>query len=190
MNLGLSTVRRSITAIRKAVGVKPLVTAGSTAVRRGQVQNPSRPGDKPMPQGSDFVLRHRFQPTPALSPNATTVASSSNVSGSCELWAIPVHGGEPRRGVGRPGRAVRQMAWTPDGEEVVLSTGRGDDGQYRLYRVPVEISCGGDHRRVLQAAPFGTTGRFLAYAVNDRDPHVHEVFLPMVPAVQSMYREE
>ncbi|TNY37549.1 S9 family peptidase [Thermomonospora catenispora] len=134
-----------------------------------------------MPEYVDFVPRHRFQPTLALSPDATAVAYSSNVSGSYELWVVPVHGGEPRKVAGLPGGAVRQMAWTPDGKELVFSADRGGDEQYRLYRVPAEggepteISSGGDCQRILPAAPFDATGRLLAYAANDRDRHVQDL---------------
>jgi len=98
---------------------------------------------------------------------SSLVAYSSNVSGSYEPWAVPVRGGEPRRGAGLPGCAVRQVTWTPDGKEPVFSADRGGDERYRLYRVPVEedggepveISSVGDCRRVPAAAPFDAAGR-------------------------------
>ncbi|WP_157996006.1 S9 family peptidase [Thermomonospora amylolytica] len=136
-----------------------------------------------MPEFQDFVPRHRFQPAITLSPDATLVAYSGNASGRYELWVVPVAGGEPRRLAGFPDRAVRQMAWTPDGKELVFSADRGGDEQYRLYRVPaeggepVELSSGGDCQRILAAAPFDASGRFLVYAANDRDPHTQDLLL-------------
>ncbi|MGH3389690.1 MAG: prolyl oligopeptidase family serine peptidase [Actinomadura sp.] len=136
-----------------------------------------------MPEYLDFVPRQRFQPTLALSPDATTVAYSSNASGHFELWVVPVVGGEPRRLAGFPDRTVRQVAWTPDGKELVFSADHNGDEQYRLYRVPAtggdptDIAPGPDCQRSLPTAPFDATGRFLMYAANDRDPEVQDLLL-------------
>ncbi|MEO3827350.1 prolyl oligopeptidase family serine peptidase [Actinomadura sp. B10D3] len=136
-----------------------------------------------MPEYEDFVPCQRFQPTLALSPDATTVAYSSNASGHYELWTIPVAGGKPRMMAGFPDRTVRQIAWAPDSKELVFSADRDGDEQYRLYRVglsgeaPVELAPGADCQRLLPASPFDATGRYIVYAANDRDPHVQDLLL-------------
>lgn len=136
-----------------------------------------------MPAFLDFVPRQRFQPTIALSPDASTVAFSSNAEGRYDLWVVPVAGGPARRVAGFPDRAVRQIAWTPDGKELVFTADREGDEQFRIYRVareggdPVDISTGGECQRVLGSAPFDATGRFLAYAANDRDPAVQDLLV-------------
>lgn len=136
-----------------------------------------------MPEYLDFVPRQRFQPTLALSPDASTVAYSSNASTRFELWVAPVAGGEPRLLAGFPDQAVRQVAWAPDGKELVFSADEGGDEQYRLYRVPVtggdpvEVAAGETCQRSLAAEPFDSTGRFLLYAANDRDPQAQDLVL-------------
>ncbi|MEU6036128.1 S9 family peptidase [Actinomadura sp. NPDC047616] len=136
-----------------------------------------------MPEFRDFVPRQRFQPTLALSPDATTVAYSGNASGRYDLWLVPVAGGPPRRLTNLQGRAVRQIAWTPDGKELVFSADRDGDERFRLFKVsreggePVELTSGADCQRVLPAAPFDATGRFLAYSANDRDPEVQDLLV-------------
>ena len=136
-----------------------------------------------MPAFRDFVPRQSFQPTLALSPDAGTVAYSSNAGGRFDLWIVPVAGGEPRRLTDLAGQTVRRVAWAPDGKSLVFTADREGDEQYRLYRIglqdehPTEISSGPDCQRILATSPFDTDGRFLAYAANDRDATVQDVLV-------------
>lgn len=143
-----------------------------------------------MPGYRDFVPRQGFQPTLALSPDAGTVAYSSNAAGRFDLWTVPVAGGVPRRLTRLPDRAVRRIAWAPDGKSLVFTADRDGDEQYRLYRLdldgdggrpgaggPVEIGAGPRCQRVLPAAPFDAEGRRLVYAANDRDETVQDVLV-------------
>ncbi|MFD0690955.1 S9 family peptidase [Actinomadura fibrosa] len=136
-----------------------------------------------MPGYRDFVPREGFQRTLALSPDGSMVAYSSNASGHFDLWTVPVAGGKPRRLTRLTERAVRQIAWAPDGKSLVFTADRGGDEQYRLYRIgleddaPVELSPGHDCQRVLAKFPFDPGGRFLAYAANDRDATVQDVLV-------------
>ncbi|WP_194293198.1 S9 family peptidase [Actinomadura macrotermitis] len=131
----------------------------------------------------DFVPRQRFQPALALSPDAGTVAYSGNAGGHFGLWTMPAAGGPAQRVAELPGRAVRQIAWTPDGKDLVFTADLEGDEQYRIYRAaadgaePVEIGGGPDCQRILAAAPFDATGRYLAYAANDRDPAVQDLLV-------------
>ncbi|TDB95690.1 S9 family peptidase [Actinomadura sp. 7K534] len=137
-----------------------------------------------MPEYRDFVPRQGFQPTLALSPDAATVAYSSNAAGGrFDLWVVPVAGGEPRRLTELANQAVRQVAWAPDGKSLVFTADREGDEQYRLYRIgleaqePTEISTGPDCQRILATSPFDTGGRYLTYAANDRDATVQDILV-------------
>ncbi|WP_336213608.1 S9 family peptidase [Nonomuraea sp. LPB2021202275-12-8] len=136
-----------------------------------------------MPEYLDFVPQQRFQPTLALSPNGQLVAYSSHVSGHYDLWVVPVAGGEPRRVAGFDDRTVRQIAWTPSGDQLVFTADENGDEQFRLYLVALdgsgltEISSGPDCQRVLAGSPFDPTGRFLAYTANDRDPAAQDLIV-------------
>lgn len=136
-----------------------------------------------MPEYRDFVPQQGFQPTLALSPDAGTVAYSSNASGRFDLWTIPVAGGAPRQLTSLTDQAVRQIAWAPDGKSLVFTADRDGDEQYRIYRIelddqsPTEISTGPDCQRILATVPFDTDGRHLVYAANDRDATVQDVLV-------------
>jgi hypothetical protein len=82
-----------------------------------------------------FVPKARFQPGVALSPDATEVAYSSNISSRFALWIAPVRGGEPRCLVDLPDQAVRQIAWAPDGDSLVFAADRNGDEQYQIYQI-------------------------------------------------------
>ncbi|MFD0900130.1 S9 family peptidase [Actinomadura sediminis] len=132
---------------------------------------------------SDFVPRHSFQATLALSPDATWIAYSGNASGQYDLWIVPAVGGEPRRLTHLAGQAVRNIAWAPDGKNLVFTADREGDEQYRLYRIglddeePTDISAGPRCQRILASSPFDTSGRYLTYAANDRDPTVQDILV-------------
>ncbi|MFA1551795.1 S9 family peptidase [Actinomadura chokoriensis] len=136
-----------------------------------------------MPEYRDFVPRESFQPTLALSPDAGTVAYSSNAGGRFDLWIISVATGEPRRLTDLADQAVRQIAWAPDGKYLVFTADHEGDEQYRLYRIglddenPTEISSGPDCQRILAASPFEADGRYLVYAANDREAIVQDVLI-------------
>ncbi|MDL4813433.1 S9 family peptidase [Actinomadura opuntiae] len=136
-----------------------------------------------MPGYRDFVPRQGFQPTLALSPDGAAVAFSGNAGGRFDLWTVPVAGGGPRRLTRLAGRAVRRIAWAPDGKSLVFTADRDGDEQYRLYRVgldadePVDISLGPECQRVLGPAPFDAEGRYLLYAANDRDETVQDLLV-------------
>ncbi|MFG2245766.1 S9 family peptidase [Spirillospora sp. NPDC048823] len=136
-----------------------------------------------MPEFLDFVPTERFRQRVALSPDTKTVAYSSNAAGSFDLWTIPVAGGPPRRLTRLDGRAVRDLAWWPDGNSLVFTADLNGDEQYRIYRIGTddqdltEISTGPDCQRVLADLPFDADGRYLLYAANDRDRTVQDILL-------------
>ncbi|GAA4491554.1 S9 family peptidase [Actinoallomurus oryzae] len=130
-----------------------------------------------------FVPKARFQPGVALSPDATKVAYSSNVSSHYGLWVAPVRGGEARCLVEFPDQAVRQIAWAPDGRSLVFMADRDGDEQYQLYRIPADggtpekLSAADNRQYRLAADPYDPNGRYLIYAANDRDETVQDLII-------------
>ncbi|GAA2127234.1 S9 family peptidase [Actinomadura napierensis] len=136
-----------------------------------------------MPAFRDFVPNQRIRPGLALSPDGGTVAYSGNAGGNFDLWVLSIATGEARRLTELGDRAVQQIAWAPDGKSLVFSADRQGDEQFRLYRIEVdgtnltEISSGPDCQRILATVPFDAAGRYLAYAVNDRDETVQDLIV-------------
>jgi Tol biopolymer transport system component len=130
-----------------------------------------------------FVPKARFQPGVALSPDATEVAYSSNISGRYALWVAPVRGGEPRCLADLPEQAVRQIAWAPDGNTLVFAADRNGDEQYQIYRLPrsggtpERLTKVDDRQHKLAADPFDPRGRYLIYAANDREETVQDLVI-------------
>ncbi len=60
---------------------------------------------------------------PYFSPDGSTIAFSSNRSGTTAVYTVPVEGGSPTRLTWYPSSA-KVCGWTPDGENVLYSSSR------------------------------------------------------------------
>lgn len=135
----------------------------------------------PMLEYAAFVPQELFQPAVAISPDAATVAYSSNASGQFNLWLTPAEGGQARRLTEFTDRAVRQIAWAPDGQSLVFTADRNGDEDFQIYRIlasggdPEQLTNGGQHE--LLTSPFDATGRYLVYSANDRDEAVQDLII-------------
>jgi dipeptidyl aminopeptidase/acylaminoacyl peptidase len=113
---------------------------------------------------------------PALSPDRTRIAFSSNRGGSYDLYLMDADGGNPRRLTTDPGNEG-EPAWTPDGTRIVY-TATPKGGQPQLYALKPD----GNPSRALTAGPGGNhsaaasaDGRTLAF-VSTRDGN-QEIYL-------------
>ena len=76
---------------------------------------------------------------PQVSPDGRLVAfvrSGARIWANQDVWVQPVSGGEPRRLTSAQYQEASALSWTPDGSEIVFSTGRPDNGG-RMARVPL-----------------------------------------------------
>ena len=69
---------------------------------------------------------------PALSPDGTLVAYTSNSAGGSDIWLVDAQGGEPLRLTNGPGEASKP-AWFPDGRSIAYASTR--DGRTSVWRV-------------------------------------------------------
>src|SRR4051794_30229743 len=136
------------------------------------------PGPPPVPRGlARYQPLQRFQSTLALSPDGRHVAYSSNAGGQYNLYRQPVEGGEPVRLTDWTEQAVREVAWSPDGDRIAFTADRHGDEFHQVYLVP---AAGGPVQQCTDAPKvqhdlgmvdaFSPDGRLLAYAGNDRTP--------------------
>jgi len=113
---------------------------------------------------------------PALSPDRTRIAFSSNRGGSYDLYLMDADGRNPRRLTTDPGNEG-EPAWTPDGSRIVY-TATPKGGQPQLH----ELRPDGNPPRALtagaggnQSAAASADGRTLAF-VSTRDGN-QEIYL-------------
>jgi Tol biopolymer transport system component/DNA-binding winged helix-turn-helix (wHTH) protein len=74
--------------------------------------------------------------SPAFSPDGKQLAFVRVISAVVgEVYLVSLDGGEPKR-LTFDGGGVSNLAWTPNGREIVFASRR--DGKNRLFRIPVE----------------------------------------------------
>ena len=75
---------------------------------------------------------------PIFSPDGSQIAFTGEYDGNIDVFVIPAAGGTPRRLTWHPA-ADRAVGWTPDGKQILFSSGRNSySGFSRLFTVPVE----------------------------------------------------
>ncbi|HEU0176124.1 MAG TPA: winged helix-turn-helix domain-containing protein [Blastocatellia bacterium] len=108
--------------------------------------------------------------SPAFSPDGAQLAFVRVISAVVgEVYLVSVNGGEPKR-LTFDGAGVGNLAWTPNGREIVFASRLG--GKSRLYRIPVEggapewlAATGSD----AQYPTFSSEGSRLAWRQNTSD---------------------
>jgi hypothetical protein len=126
------------------------------------------------------VLVDRFANIqPALSPDRTRIALSSNREGSYDLYLMDADGGNPRRLTTDPG-GEGEPAWTPDGTRLVYTvTRQGEAPQLYTLRPDgrpaqaLTTGPGGNHSPAISA-----NGRSLAF-VSTRDGNQEIYLMPV-----------
>ena len=133
---------------------------------------------------ADYVPGQLFQPTLAVSPDGRQVAYSSNVSGQYNVWVADLDEAVPPRMLtALDDRAVRAVAWSPDGVTLAFAADTDGDEQTQIELIDVSgrplrsVTTAADRQHVLGRRPFSRDGRCLAYAANDRDPAVQDVVI-------------
>ncbi|SPF55010.1 conserved exported hypothetical protein [Candidatus Sulfopaludibacter sp. SbA4] len=75
---------------------------------------------------------------PIFSPDGTEIAFTGEYDGNIDVFVIPASGGTPRRLTYHPA-PDRAVGWTPDGKQVLFSSGRSSYSNFsRLFTVPAE----------------------------------------------------
>jgi Tol biopolymer transport system component/DNA-binding winged helix-turn-helix (wHTH) protein len=129
--------------------------------------------------------------SPAFSPDGKRLAFVRVISALVgEIYLVSVNGGEPKR-LTFDGAGVSNLAWTPNGREIVFGSRLG--GKNRLYRIPVEgggaewlVATGSE----AQYPAFSRDGSRLAWRQNTSDEDIFRLALKSgsenVPPVASL----
>jgi len=129
--------------------------------------------------------------SPAFSPDGKRLAFVRVISALVgEIYLVSVNGGEPKR-LTFNGAGVSNLAWAPNGREIVFASRLG--GKNRLYRIPVEggaaewLAATGSEA---QYPAFSRDGSRLAWRQNTSDEDIFRLALKSgsenVPPVASL----
>ena len=131
-----------------------------------------------------FTAIRRYQPALDFSPDGREIAYSTNTSGQFNLWRQPSDGGYPRQLTVYSDNAVRDVAWSPDGETILFTADHQGDEFTRPHLIsakggrPEQIAGEPDVRYFLGAIDaWSPDGRFFAYGGNDREPTDQDVLI-------------
>jgi len=146
-------------------GEKQLPAIALVSLANGTVRRITTP-----PEGSEG------DSTPAVSPDGNSLAFvRATAPDSADIYLCDLAGGGLRR-LTFDDRAIRGIAWTPDGQELVYAASR-DGGGWRLWRL---AAYGGSPREVAVA---GVQAHFPAIA-----PHGHRLAYTDSPSVPAIWR--
>jgi dipeptidyl aminopeptidase/acylaminoacyl peptidase len=133
---------------------------------------------------SDFAPVRRFQPALAISPDGRSVVYSSNASGQSNLWRQDIGSEDATQLTHFTDRAVRDVAWSPDGTKLLFTADHEGDEFHQLFLMDAD---GGEPQALTDAPkvqhhlatiePFSPDGRFVLYAGNDRDQTCQDVLM-------------
>ena len=102
----------------------------------------------------------------AVSPDGTTLAFiRSGIPGLCDVYVVPMSGGEPRR-VTDWNSLIEGLAWTPDGKEIIY--GVYEPVGPRLWRIPADASSPGRGVRLAES-----TGDAVLPSISKSDARGH-----------------
>ena len=139
-------------------------------VRDGaQEQGPVRDGAGNEYGFEQFTAVRRYQPTLTFSPDGGEVAYSTNTSGQFNLWRQSSDGGYPHQLTVYSEEAVREVAWSPDGETILFTADRQGDEFRQVYLIParggrpVPLTAAPQAQFNLASEPWSPDGRSIAW---------------------------
>src|SRR6202795_1587806 len=112
------------------------------------------------------------------SPNGTTVAFVSNLSGRNNLWLVPSEGGWPMQLTVSNERQT-SPAWSPDGKWIAYMSDYDGDEQWDIFLVSPktgQLLNLTNTREIAEESPsWSPDGRYLAYMVKPKSSSVFEI---------------
>ncbi|MGD9710592.1 MAG: prolyl oligopeptidase family serine peptidase [Thermomicrobiales bacterium] len=133
----------------------------------------------------DYANVISYGPAIDFSPDGNEVAYTSNASGQFNLWVQPLDGGEARQLTRYTDKAVRDLAWSPVGDQVLFTADTQGDEKHQLYLIDPagsesekSLTDRPDVQYVLaQGGAWSPDGHDIAYAGNDREPTAQDAII-------------
>jgi dipeptidyl aminopeptidase/acylaminoacyl peptidase len=129
----------------------------------------------------DFLPAERLARSLSVSADGAMIAYSSDASGQFNLWTQTIGGGPAQQLTSFTDRAVREVAWAPDGKSIAFTADTLGDEQYQVNLIPASggspamVSPGTGQHCLAEKAAFGPGGYLLYSGPGDGDPAVFDV---------------
>jgi dipeptidyl aminopeptidase/acylaminoacyl peptidase len=130
-----------------------------------------------------FTAVRRYRPTLSFSPDGREIAYVVDTSGQYNLWRQSSEGGYPNQLTLFSDQAVRDVAWSPDGETIAFAADRDGDEFRQIYTIPARggrITALTNAPKVQHELPpdaWSPDGSSLMYAGNDRSETDQDVLV-------------
>ncbi len=140
-----------------------------------------------LPTMDDFAAVVTYGGALSFSPDGTQMAVINNRSGQYNIWLQPIAGGKQTQLTFYTDNAVRDLAWSPDGKQILYTADYQGNEKHQLFLMP---SGGGEADALTDAPevqyflgddPWSPDGQYVAYAGNDRDPYAQDIIVREVP---------
>lgn len=143
--------------------------------------------DTTLPTMEDFAAVVTYAGAASFSPDGSTLAVIHNRSGQYNLWRQPLDGSEQTQLTFYTDHAVRDVAWSPDGRQILYTADYQGNEKHQLVLIPAEggaaatLTSDPEVQYFLGDGAWSPDGELIAYAGNDRDPFAQDILIRQVP---------
>jgi len=136
-----------------------------------------------LPTMDDFAAVVTYGGAVSFSPDGSTLAVINNRSGQYNIWLQPLAGGRQTQLTFYTDHAVRDLAWSPDGAQILYIADYQGNEKHQLFSMPAEggeaeaLTDDPDVQYFLGDSPWSPNGELIAYAGNDRDPFAQDILI-------------
>lgn len=140
-----------------------------------------------LPTMDDFATVVTYGGATSFSPDGTLLAVINNRSGQYNIWIQPLDGGEQRQLTFYTDNAVRDLAWSPDGRQILYTADFQGNEKHQLFLMPAgggaaeALTDDPEVQYFLGDGPWSPNGELIAYAGNDREPAAQDVIVREAP---------
>src|SRR5215218_5276909 len=89
-----------------------------------------------LPTMDDFAAVVTYGGASSFSPDGTRLAVINNRSGQYNIWLQPIDGGEQTQLTFYTDNAVRDLAWSPDGKQILYTADFQGNEKHQLFLLP------------------------------------------------------
>jgi dipeptidyl aminopeptidase/acylaminoacyl peptidase len=140
-----------------------------------------------LPTMDDFAAVVTYGGAASFSPDGSQLAVINNRSGQYNIWLQPVDGGEQTQLTFYTDNAVRDLAWSPDGTQILYTADYQGNEKHQLFLMPADggkaeaLTDAPEVQYFLGESPWSPNGELIAYAGNDRDPYAQDIIIREAP---------